>query len=160
MKRLIIMRHAKSAWDTNAPTDHSRPLNRRGRRDAPRMGEALAERGWVPDLVLSSDSERTRQTWDGCAQAFDDEIEVRFTPDLYHAGPSEVIDACEALGDHETVMVLGHNPGWEACVQYFSGEPERMTTANCALLEAEGDWSELMRPGAWRLVRVLRPKEL
>lgn len=161
MKRLIIMRHAKSAWDTDAPDDHSRPLNDRGRRDAPRMARELRRRGWVPDLVISSDSERTRQTWAGMAPEFDQEIEVRFTRDFYHAGPMEIAEKCEAVGEFtETVMVLGHNPGWARAVAYLSGEEEQMTTANCALLEADGEWVDLMQASSWRLVNVLRPKEL
>lgn len=161
MKRLIIMRHAKSAWDTDAPDDHSRPLNDRGRRDAPRMGRALRARGWVPDLVLSSDAQRTRETWAGVEPELETDIEVRFKRDLYHAGPTEIAEECEQVGEHhETVMVLGHNPGWERAVAFFTDDHETMTTANCALLEAEGAWEDLMQASTWRLVDVLRPKEL
>ncbi len=161
MKRLIIMRHAKSAWDTDAPDDHSRPLNARGRRDAPRMARELEKRGWVPDLVISSDSQRTRETWEGMAPELSADVEVRFTRDLYHAGPTEIAEHCEAVDEFtETVMVLGHNPGWSRAVAYFSGEEEKMTTATCALLEADGEWDDLMQASSWRLVEVLRPKEL
>lgn len=163
MKRLVIMRHAKSAWDTSAPTDHARPLNERGRRDAPRMANELAARGWLPDTVISSDSERTRETWSRFAAHLDEPTtEVRFTRDLYHAGPTEIATACSTLdAQTSTAMVIGHNPGWESAVQYFTGVGEQMTTANCALLEADGgSWEDLMKPGVWRLVTVLRPKEL
>jgi phosphohistidine phosphatase len=160
-RRLIIMRHAKSAWDTDAPDDHSRPLNERGRRDAPRMGRALEERGWVPDLVISSDSQRTRETWAGVQAELGAEPEVKFTRDLYHAGAMEIAEFCEEMGGaSQTIMVLGHNPGWQQAVGYFSGERQRMTTANCALLEAEGEWADLMQASTWRLVDLLRPKDL
>ncbi len=161
MKRLIILRHAKSSWKDDSLSDHQRPLNKRGRRDAPRMGEALASRGWVPDLVLSSDATRTRQTWKRVARAMPDEIPVRWIPDFYHAGSiavlKEMIDLPEEAG---TVMVVGHNPGWENLVSMLSGRLERMTTANAALLQAEGSWVDLAEPDAWELVTVLRPKEL
>lgn len=160
MKRLIVMRHAKSSWTSDAGTDHARPLNERGRRDAPLVGTALAERGWTPELVLSSDSTRTRETFDGLVSAFG-EVDVTFTRDLYHAGATEVVSACEALDDSiGCVMVLGHNPGWEHVVGYLTGEFVSMTTGNCVLLEAEGTWMELMTSGAWELKEILRPREL
>jgi phosphohistidine phosphatase len=62
-KRLIIMRHAKSSWTSGASTDHQRPLNKRGRHAAPRIGARLRDIGWIPDMVIASDSERTRETW-------------------------------------------------------------------------------------------------
>ena len=67
-RRLIIMRHAKSSWTSGALSDHERPLNARGIRDAPRVGAALVKRGWLPQLVLSSDSERTRETFAGMSE--------------------------------------------------------------------------------------------
>lgn len=159
MKRLIVMRHAKSAWDTNARDDHARPLNGRGRKDAPRMGAELRERGWVPDRVVSSDSQRTRETWQGVRSELG-EIEAEFTRKLYHAGPREVLDVMESLDEEETLLVLGHNPGWQDVVEFLSGTEVQMTTANCALLEGEGDWMDLARTSAWSLIEVLRPKEL
>lgn len=159
MKRLIVMRHAKSGWETGPGGDHARPLNERGRRDAPRMGAALQDRGWVPDRVLSSDSRRTRETYDGLVEGLRTEVDVTFTNDLYHAGPREVVAACEGLDEEtETALVLGHNPGWENVVNYLSGEFIMMSTGDCALLEADGSWMELMTEGAWTLVEVLRPR--
>ena len=64
MKRLIVMRHAKSDWGTNAPTDHARPLNKRGQRDAPRVAQRLVELDWLPQYIVSSDSTRTRETYE------------------------------------------------------------------------------------------------
>lgn len=161
LRRVIVMRHAKSSWDSDAPNDHARPLNDRGQRDAPRMGAALAERGWVPDLVISSDSQRTRETFEGLAEGLGELPHVEFTHDFYHAGPREVMAACADLDDGlHTVMVLGHNPGWEEVVEALTGVHITMTTANCALLEGEGSWPELMRRGAWTLREVLRPKDL
>jgi len=78
-KRLIIMRHAKSSWTSGAATDHQRPLNKRGRRDAPRIGARLQHLGWLPDLVIASDSERTRETWQRMKVEFPHSIEQRFS---------------------------------------------------------------------------------
>jgi phosphohistidine phosphatase SixA len=86
-RRLMIMRHAKSSWKGQVPTDHDRPLNTRGRRDAVRVGKRLAKLGWVPDLVVSSDSRRTRETWERMQRRFP-EARVSFTrADRRSCGP-------------------------------------------------------------------------
>ena len=84
-RRLILMRHAKSSWAIDGQEDHQRPLNKRGRRDAPRVAAALAARDWLPDFVVSSDAERTRQTWAEMNSAFSLDCGVRWTRDLYLA---------------------------------------------------------------------------
>ncbi len=160
-RRLIVMRHATSAWNTGAGSDHARPLNGRGQRDAPRVARHLVEAGWEPDAVLSSDAERTRQTWAGMAPELTSPPDPTFTNALYHAGLEAIWEAAHGLEPEiETVLVLGHNPGWEQAVHRLTGQPEPMTTANAALLEGEGeDW-----PGAlerrWALVDIVRPREL
>lgn len=160
-RRLIVVRHAKSAWDTDAPTDHERPLNKRGRRDAPRVAEHLATLGWIPDVVLSSDSERTRETWARMKGAFAP-VDVTFTDELYLAGPDAVYDLLEKVGAAvSTVMVLGHNPGWEDLVEELSGTSTRMTTANAALLVGAGrTWTDALKTRPWKIEAVVRPKEL
>ena len=87
--RLILMRHAKSSWTEVGLTDHQRPLNARGRRDAPRMAAALHDLDMAPDLVLSSDSVRTRATWALMEDRFP-EAEVRWLPSLYLASAHEL----------------------------------------------------------------------
>ncbi len=160
-RRLIVMRHAKSSWSDGALTDHQRPLNKRGRRDAPRIAAALESRGWAPEVVLSSDSNRTRQTWERMANQFLPEVKVTWLPAFYHGRPGDVLEEVSALPDEiKKALVLGHNPGWETTVRVLSGRDERMTTANAALLEAEGCWQDLAAPDAWELVTVIRPKEL
>lgn len=161
-RRLIVMRHAKSSWDHPGLSDHRRPLNGRGRGDAPRIAEALLEEGWVPEVVISSDSTRTRETWELMAPVFDDEPEVIWDHNLYHAGVDEVYQALLALDDDvQTVMVLGHNPGWESVVSHFAGVYETMTTANAALLEGEGDsWPDVVTPGGFDLHTIFRPRDL
>jgi len=79
-RRLMLMRHAKSAWQSQAPSDHERPLNERGRRNAPRVGKRLAELGWVPDHVIGSDSRRTRETWERMQALMDRETGPTLRP--------------------------------------------------------------------------------
>ena len=85
-KRLIIMRHAKSSWTSGAASDHQRPLNKRGRRAAPLVAARLRDLGWIPDLVIASDSERTRETWQRMRAEFPQAIEERYSHSFYHGG--------------------------------------------------------------------------
>ena len=160
-KRLIIMRHAKSSWTSGARTDHQRPLNKRGRRAAPRVAARLRDLGWIPDLVIASDSQRTRETWQRMQAEFPDSIAEHFSSGFFHGGLTDIESACALLTeDISTLLVLGHNPGWEDAVADLSGQWVRMTTANAALLESDAeDWAEAMEE-TWMLVEVLRPKEL
>ncbi len=155
------MRHAKSSWSSDAPTDHARPLNKRGKRDSPRVARKLAELGWLPDAVWSSDSERTRQTWGLMKEELGLDVPVTFTPALYHAGLG-AIQAVSASWPEEvvTMLVLGHNPGWEDAMTMLSGRAEVMTTANAALLVGEGtSWEDALEKG-WDLDQLIRPREL
>lgn len=156
----MVVRHAKSSWKSGAATDHERPLNKRGKRDAPRVAALLRELGWVPDRVTSSDSMRTRATLAGMAGAFP-EADYEFTDAFYGAGLDEVRRAAALVPDEVgTWMVLGHNPGWEDMVEALTGEDERITTANAALLVGSGaTWAKALR-GPWRLETVIRPREL
>ena len=159
--RLILMRHAKSSWTSGASSDHVRPLNERGRIDAPRIAQRLGELGWVPDRVLSSDSARTQETWARMADRLP-EVPVDFTRRLYHAGVEAFVEVVRSAPDEAgCLLVLGHNPGWEDVVEYLCGEPVRMTTANAVLLRRDpAPWREALAPDSWALVDVLRPKEL
>jgi phosphohistidine phosphatase len=160
-KRLIIMRHAKSSWTSGAATDHQRPLNKRGRRAAPKVAARLRELGWIPDLVIASDSERTRETWQHMQAEFPHPIEERYNSMFYHGGLAAIKSACTALTESTSaLLVLGHNPGWEDAVAKLSGQWVRMTTANAALLESDAEnWANAIE-AHWELVEVLRPKEL
>jgi len=162
-KRLLVTRHAKSSWKSGADGDHARPLNKRGRRDAPRVAAHLVGLGWVPERVLSSDSQRTRETLGLMLEVLEPEPEVEFSRELYLAGPQEVAEALAEVSDSvETLMVLGHNNGWEDVVAWLSGEIVQLTTANAALLScSEATWTEaLAAAGEWTLHEVVRPKEL
>lgn len=157
------MRHAKSAWDTEAPSDHARPLNRRGRHDAPRIGQRLAELQWQPQLVLSSDSQRTHETFRLLCEGLGQDVQVRFLPSLYSSGTEDLATELSGVADDITsVLALGHNPGWEDAVEWLSGQSVRLTTANAALLEGSGSsWSAALGDsGSWNLCDVIRPKEL
>ncbi|MCA8921455.1 MAG: histidine phosphatase family protein [Planctomycetes bacterium] len=160
-RRLIVMRHAKSSWKEPGQEDHERPLNKRGRRDAPRIAAELAERGWAPATVLCSSAVRTQETWGLMQAELESEADLELRSDFYLAGLDAVRDALEELPDAASpVLVLGHNPGWESMASTLAGEPIGMTTANAVLLEGEGESWPLALAGPWRVAAVLRPKEL
>ena len=161
MKRLLVMRHAKSSWKSDAPTDHARPLNGRGRKAAPLMGEMLAELGWCPDTVLCSDAQRARETWERCAPRLPSPARVRFTGDLYFSGFEVLIATLEATPeDCGTLLTIGHNPTWERLVAWLCGQDVVMKTAYVALLEAPIEhWSDGFRtPERWTLLQILGPR--
>lgn len=160
-RRLILMRHAKSAWGTLNSSDRERPLDPQGRRDAPRVAGRLVTLGWAPDRVLSSDARRTRETWELMAGAFEAAVEPLFTSALYLAGLEEIwTEAHSVQPDTQTLLVLGHNPGLEVALTTLSGRDEPMTPANAALLLGHGDdWPSALR-GSWQLSALIRPEKL
>jgi phosphohistidine phosphatase len=127
------------------------------------MAEELIQRGWNPQTVLCSDATRARQTWELMLPVFGTSVAVELVPDLYHAGSGALRRVVALLPpDVNTVLAIGHNPGWEEAVAWFCGEPTVMPTAACALLETTADgWPDAVaEPRRWSLRDVLRPKEL
>ncbi|MCB9685831.1 MAG: histidine phosphatase family protein [Alphaproteobacteria bacterium] len=163
MRRLIVMRHAKAVSEVDARGDHARSLADRGRTDAQLVGRRLVALGWSPDRVLSSDAARTRETWDRLSEVLTQPLVPTFTRQLYLAGPAEVVDALFEVDEGaRTLLLLGHNPGWEQLVAGLSGQGVEMPTACAALLELEGErpWWQAASTGGWRLVELIRPKTL
>jgi phosphohistidine phosphatase len=113
MKKLFLVRHAKSSWKNNAISDFERPLNKRGRRDAPFMGKLLAQQGVQPNLIISSPANRTSAT----AKFFCEEInysfnEVLLEPKLYLADSDQIMEVLRSIDDRFTqIMLFAHNPG-------------------------------------------------
>jgi phosphohistidine phosphatase len=105
MRRLILIRHAKSDWSL-ALDDHARPLNKRGRRSAPLIGAWLSENGYLPDEVICSDAVRTRETFDRLGI----EAPVTYTRLLYLAEAEDILEVLRAA-EGATVALIGHNPG-------------------------------------------------
>ncbi len=157
------MRHAKSSWDNVTTTDRSRPLNRRGRRDAPLVGEQIALLGWEPEVVLHSDAVRCQETWERMRAAFDVTLPVRQLSTFYLAGLAAVRQAvCDLDDGVRKVLLIGHNPGWEEVVYRLTGDDHRLTTGNAAMLRIAAErWSEaLAAEGRWALEHLIRPREL
>lgn len=162
MKTLLVLRHAKSSWKYNNLADHDRPLNKRGKHDAPRMGALLVKQDLVPDVIISSTAKRAAATAKAVAMDCDYGGEIQYTRHLYGAWPDDYIELLNELdSDVSHVMVVGHNPGIEDLVEELSGEWIRMPTAALAQIDFDIDrWSELSLEASGRLVNVWRPKEL
>ena len=150
-RRIIVMRHAKSSWDHPDLRDHERPLNKRGIRDSPRVADELNDRGWVPDLILVSSSQRTRQTLEGMSHRFGS-IQSEVRPGIYHASLHDLLIEIDDIVENGTTMILGHNPGSEMLINHLSGEWHTMPTAAAALL--------VESTGIWIVEDVIRPKEI
>jgi len=146
MKTLVLVRHAKSSWDHPGVSDHDRPLNGRGQRDAPEMGRRLAEQGFAPDRILSSTALRARTTAQLIAEALGlDAADIILDERLYAASADEVLRVIGELdGEVGTAMVVGHNPETASLAHRFSSDIHEMPT--CAVAEFTFDvdaWYEL-----------------
>jgi phosphohistidine phosphatase len=146
MKTLFLIRHAKSSWDDTALPDKDRPLNDRGRRDAPKMGERLANRDVKPDLILSSPAMRALKTAEIIAKKLDYKRKDIVVDDrLYAVGADDLLDVIRKLGDKlERVMLFGHNPELTELAHRLSSKITHMPT--CAVAEFTFDaksWSKI-----------------
>ena len=146
MKTLFLVRHAKSSRDDPTLPDKERPLNDRGRRDAPKMGERLAKRDVKPDLILSSPAVRALATAQIVAKKLDYAIkDIVVDERLYGADPNDRLDVIRELGEKpKRVMLFGHNPEFAELAHRLSNEITDMPT--CAVGEFEFDiksWSNV-----------------
>jgi phosphohistidine phosphatase len=138
MKTLYLMRHAKSSWSFDDLTDEQRPLNDRGRDDAPRMGQALAKRNIKLDLIISSGAVRAMTTAALVAKELDyphERIEVR--PEIYHAEVPMLLDVVRSCPDTaNSVLLVGHNNGISEFVNVLSPDAihEELPTAGVVCL--------------------------
>jgi phosphohistidine phosphatase len=162
MKRLLILRHAKSSWKKAALEDHDRPLNKRGKHDAARMGDLLRRQGLLPQLAISSTAKRARTTLDRLLDAGEMACEVQLAPEIYLASAMEIIDFLRQIPDRYTrVMVVGHNPGLEDLIQKLTGEAIGLPTAGLVLIDCGcRHWRDLDSGQTSALVQRWRPKEL
>lgn len=166
-RNLLIMRHAKSDWTANL-ADFDRPLNRRGLKDAKKMGIWLKKQKFCPELVISSPAQRTRQTIEiVCRQLGKDNTDIVWDERIYEASLNDLLKVVSKHGKNAGCLLLvGHNPGLDHLVNHLSKDPvphnaggKLMTTAAIAVLEF-GKAGISVRQGSGRLMNLARPKEL
>ncbi len=161
MRRLTLVRHAKSDWGDFSQADFDRPLNARGQRDAPAMGRRLHERGDLPERMVASPAVRAATTARCLAEAMGyDEDKIIFERSIYEAPVSALLHVVQSLPDEvEHAMMVGHNPGSEGFVHFLTGSPGvQMVTCSVVDLELKvGAWTEV-GPNSARLRSHWFPK--
>ncbi|MBF0153727.1 MAG: histidine phosphatase family protein [Magnetococcales bacterium] len=187
-RRLILMRHAKSDWDAHARSDFERPLSKRGRRDAPRMGYWLRDEPLQPDCIVSSPARRARQTvTEVCTALGIDPDSIQWQPRVYEADLGALFQVLAAIpATARCVLLVGHNPGLEGLLTHLVGAsgikawqvankrtdkgsgaadgeypPEfgLIKTATVVQLAMPDLWADLS-PGCAHLIGIKSPKEL
>jgi phosphohistidine phosphatase len=167
MKRLYLLRHAKSSWKDTSLPDHDRPLAGRGRRAAKAIARHMREHGVAPKLVLCSTARRARETLDRIKSALGSPT-VRVESDLYAASAPALLERLRCLPDTvESVMVIGHNPGLQELALELARPASAAselaakypTGALATLAFDASSWQELGRDTA-ELVELVRPRDL
>ena len=167
MRRLYLLRHAKSSWDDPDVEDHDRPLAPRGRKATKLLARHLRSQRIVPDLVLCSTARRARETLEGIASALGDDVPVRFEPELYGASDAGLLARLSAVADSmESLMLIGHNPAIQMLTLSLAGGGEELAsverkypTGALATLRFQGSWRDL-EPGAATLTAFVKPRDL
>ncbi|HTT98933.1 MAG TPA: histidine phosphatase family protein [Rhizomicrobium sp.] len=172
MKRLLLLRHGKA--EGQAADDKKRALIARGKSDSIRMGRFLREDAYVPDLILCSDSTRTRQTLDAVLPELHAKPDIKYLAELYLAEPELVLSLARKTNDKiPSLMVVGHNPGLEQCALALAAVPlekklrkrydvmdEKFPTCALAVIDFEVERWRDVTPGRGDLDAFVRPKDL
>ena len=170
MKRIVLIRHAKSSYDEDDQPDLERPLNQRGRVTAPVVAAWLEEHGFVPDFVWLSPAERSKQTWERMASLLAPKAKTEAHDAIYMADPRTLLEVLKITPEKaKTVALIGHQPGLSSAVRKLANGKEKETlsraytkfpTAAAAVLEADvKSWGKLaFNEAVFR--RFVVPKEL
>jgi phosphohistidine phosphatase len=167
-RELLILRHAKSAWDTDAATDFERPLSKRGRKAAPRVGRFLFQQGLIPDFVVSSPAMRARQTVIAvCGQMDIGPDQISWDDRIYGGWTASLVNVLtDCPNEARRVLIAGHNPGLENLLQDLChhhvpvpADGKLLPTATVAHLQIESEWSNL-DSGVARLLSITRSRSL
>jgi phosphohistidine phosphatase len=178
MHRLMLLRHAKSDWSSSSGTpDMVRPLNARGAAAARLMGGYMARHHLIPQRVLCSPAQRTRETWAGISAQWDDDVVVAFEERLYAATPQAILSVIKAQGEARdeakatvhTLLVIGHNPGLQEAAELLiaAGDVslrerlrEKFPTSALAVIDFAADrWSRI-HDRSGRLDRYVTPRSI
>jgi phosphohistidine phosphatase len=165
MKTLLIMRHAKSSWEDLDLQDHDRPLNKRGRHDAPLMGKLLRDQKMSLDLIITSTAVRAKTTANLFATAFKYKGEIVLERLVYRAGPMDILNVLSKYSvKYNNILLVGHNPTVEGVIEMLTASPG-ITMSTCALAHLTltiDSWTELTKkqPVIGKLVNLWTPSEL
>lgn len=168
-RRLMLLRHAKSAWPEGVP-DKERPLATRGEKAAPLIGKYMTREGLVPDLVLVSPARRTQETWMLVRDELPGQVEARDHAGFYEVSAVKMLDALAHVEPrYRNLLIIGHNPGLQelALLLTDAGDAdarrkvtEKFPTAGLAVIDFDAaDWREIGE-GSGRLERFVTPRSL
>jgi phosphohistidine phosphatase len=146
MKTIYLVRHAKSFWGDQSTPDFDRPLNKRGKRDAPFMGEILNDKKVKPDLIISSPAKRAKKTAIAIANEISyPEKKIVFKEELYEATINTILKILQKLDErHNTIMIFGHNPGLTLLNNHISNQYiDNIPTCGIVALTLNKNWNEL-----------------
>ena len=160
MKTLLLLRHAKSSWDDDSLSDFDRPLNERGLNTAPFMGEIMAKRGYIPDLMISSPANRAAKTAGLVRESAGLNADIRYDDRIYEASPQTLIQVASGIDDNvASAMIVGHNPGMEGFIRYLTDRIEPMPTAALAVIWLSVDDWKSIDASSGKIIEIIRPKE-
>ena len=162
MKILLLLRHAKSSWKNSGLADIDRPLNNRGKQDAPRMGRLLREEDLIPDLIISSPAVRAQKTTQAIINGSGYPGDIVIQDEFYPGDSTTYIESLNSIPDQfKSVMIVGHNPGLEEFLDTLTNESVRLKTSTLAQISLPIEsWVELEDEPTGNLVNVWRVKEL
>lgn len=166
MKQILLIRHAKSSWDSAGLDDFDRPLAERGLNDAPLMGQFVTKAGYNPAVIYSSPAKRAVETSKLFAESAQIDLDnIEWNEDLYYGSMKDYIEQIQsASNDHERIMMVGHNPIMENTAGMLAGSEHkiavRMPTASLVCLESYANsWKEVT-PGTCQIKWMMIPKML
>lgn len=162
MKKLWIIRHAKSSWSDYSLTDHERPLNSRGKRDAPHMADVIRDRYDKPQLLVTSTAKRARQTCKAFRKSLDiPKEEVVRLDELYHASIGTCLKVIHSIDEDVNVAaIFGHNPTFTYLINELTGDgPDNLPTCGCALITTDADFWATFETGHCELNVYTFPKQ-
>jgi phosphohistidine phosphatase len=164
MKRLYLLRHAKSDWADPDRVDADRPLSPRGRRAAPALGRYMRREGLIPAFALSSTARRAEETWELLAPALKAEVRLETSHKLYLASPARLLKTVQGVTDKsESVVIVGHNPGLQALALELVGSgglATKFPTGGLAVFDFPVEhWADI-GAGMGKLYRFVVPRDL
>jgi len=160
MKKLYIIRHAKSSWSDEKLDDFERPLNKRGKENAPMMGERLKEKGIMPDIIISSPAKRAKTTAEIIAKEIGYKKKILFDENIYEASIDELRKILIAIDDkNSAAFLVGHNPSLNDLANYYVHHEENIPTCGIIEIGFECDtWSDI-EPKNAKLLSFDYPKK-
>lgn len=170
MIRLYLLRHAKSSWSDPSLHDFDRPLNKRGRKDAPQMARAMQQRGYQPDRILCSTAQRTKETLAGILPGLTGDISLSLLDVLYEGNAPDYLALLrQHAKDSRNLMLVGHNSGLQEVAIRLAGRgdadmllalQDKYPTGALAVLDFDVDHWDAITPGSGQLMDFIKPRDL